>query len=192
MIIDLREPVAKSSSRGHLRLLLEGLVGQPCVKVAFSYGGELLLHFGDRLPYEHPKMQGKARGSWVLGTRASVWKLFLEASGVLIGSPGSEPHDYPNPPRISNEEVEAKARAIAGVWVAGTDPLPTRPGDGYALLVRFGDGSHLMVLPSPPDEEDAADPVADWELFTPFGMYLQVGPGPTWSYLPSNTQAASA
>src|SRR6266571_2810184 len=86
MIIDLRNPVAKSKDFGHLQGMLHALAGQPCVKVAKSYGGELTLHFGKPVPYEHPQMADQVHGSWILGTRASSWELFLADRGLIIAT----------------------------------------------------------------------------------------------------------
>jgi hypothetical protein len=198
MIIDLHKPVAKSKDFGHLQGMLYALAGQPCLKVARSYGGELTLHFGKPVAYEHPKMAEQLHGSWTLGTRASSWELFLADRGLIIatGMPiaGRERADNNLPlPEfeqiatdcLAGKRIEAVrlVSAYAQAWPAflyGTLP-------GYWLQLWFTDGSHLLVVPSTePDEED---PLPDWELFTPYHTYLQCGPGPVWSYERSDVVA---
>ena len=72
MILDLTEPVPKvASDATFLRALLTALVGQRCLKVDLSYGGELMLHIGNPVAYAHPKLADEVKGSWTSGTRAS-------------------------------------------------------------------------------------------------------------------------
>jgi hypothetical protein len=65
---------------------------------------------------------------------------------------------------------------------------------GFALDLMLSDRSTFFMVPTPLDpveELSEEDPVADWELFTPHGRYLRVGPGLHWSYLASNDSGES-
>src|SRR5437660_151573 len=62
--------------------VIRGLLGQECWKAAFSYGGELLLHFGARIPCNHPKLATEREGEWVFGTRGTAWILYT-SKGIV-------------------------------------------------------------------------------------------------------------
>ena len=102
----------------------------------------------------------------------------------------------PEPRRLSGVEIEKNAWQLSGKTVLSVVPI-TFPmaavGEGVGLIVEFAGGSSLAVVPNPePEPEGTPDPVADWELFTPFHTYLTVGPGAVWSYLRSDVPAKTA
>lgn len=196
MIIDLKQEVKASQDIHFLQGLLHALVGQRCLKVELSYGGELMLHLGEPQPYAHPKLADETKGAWILGTRASWWRLLLNNPPLLI-----EEGD------LDGELVEKKTGSLSGTSVVAVEPnllplhgvgavrhwgpgtsVPT-PQSGVVLVVRFSDGSSLVVTPT--GELEQEPPVADWELFTPYHMYLTCGPGPAWSYLRSDVATAA-
>jgi hypothetical protein len=195
MFFDLTKAVEASTDRAVLFELLTALVGQRCLKADLSYGEELMLHFGDPVPYAHPKMVDEQKGSWILGSRASSWRILLNDPPAIISSgwPLEQGESFGSPtevPVISGEEAEGHARQLAGKTVNAIRPfkvvrLPTPVGVGVGLVVEFSDGSDVTIVPSP-EVDDSDAPVADWELFTPFHTYLRVGPGLVWSYLRSD------
>jgi hypothetical protein len=94
------------------------------------------------------------------------------------------------PRHISGEEIEEKTRQLIGKTILAARPvvfaLPGPIANGIGLVVNFGVGSNLVIVPSPEPDEDN-DPLPDWELFTPFHTYLRVGPGVSWAYLKADT-----
>ena len=71
VIIDLKTEVIQSRDLRLLMAMLDVLVGQRCLKIEVSYGEELMVHLGAPVAYSHPKLADEAKGSWILGTRAS-------------------------------------------------------------------------------------------------------------------------
>jgi hypothetical protein len=209
MILDLTKPIEPSADPAVLHALLTALLGQRCLKADMSYGGELMLHIGEPVPYRHPKLADEQKGSWILGTRASGWRLLLNEPAVLIES-GWFPDPWKDlisgegggdaggmaersPLNLNGEQIEEKTRLLAGRTILAARtvrlPLPLPVAWGIGLIIEFEGGSSLAVVPSPePDEGD--DLLADWELFTPYRTYLRVGPGPVWAYLRSDASLA--
>jgi hypothetical protein len=80
--------------------------------------------------------------------------------------------------------------AVGTPVVTATPALEDNTG-GIGLPRGFANQSRLMVRPSSQTSEDEDDrsaglpPIADSELFLPFGRYRRVGPGRCWEYLPS-------
>ncbi|MCE9532074.1 MAG: hypothetical protein K8T89_13260, partial [Planctomycetes bacterium] len=163
-----------------LNTILQLLLGLPCLKMEFTYCDELYIHFGLPVPYRHPRLKDEMKGSWILGSRGSKWKF-------SVGEP----------PRLVSSEIltaDAILRAeelfqrLAGSQVleviASPHAIPTESEPGISLLVQFRDGSTLSIVPTADPDQTG---LADWELFTPFGMYLTCGPGQTWSFLRSES-----
>jgi hypothetical protein len=188
MIVDLSKPVRAATDGEQLKSLVTSIIGQRCLKADLSYGAELMLHLGDPVSYGNKRILDEQKGSWILGTRASSWRLLLTAPPMVIacGWP-AEPGTLPRP--LSGEEVENLTRGLAGQVIHDVTlakwPLPTPVGVGIGVVVKFSGGADLVIVPSSETDGDD-DPLPDWELFTPFHMYLRVGPGTVWSYLPSN------
>jgi hypothetical protein len=186
MIIDLKQEVKGSRDFRFLEAVLGALVGQRCLKAELSYGGELMLHVGDPVPYGHPKLADELKGTWILGTRASWWSLLLNDPPFLIESSGLDPGSLE--PTLTPDEVEKRAGQLIGSTVVLAEPdlhpLRRSPHRGVALFLEFSTRSRLAVVPN--GEADEENPLADWELFTPYHMYLTCGPGPVWSYLRSD------
>ena len=197
--LDLTKPVEPSQNPLILRSLLGTLLGQRCLKVDLSYGDELMLHVGEPISYQHPNLAAEKKGAWILGTRASAWQLLLNQEPPSV----IESDEFParltaewrlegNGHRVRGEEVEGLARNLAGETITSARPVPFPVPPpltkGVGLVVEFTGGSRLVVVPSSePVEED--EPLADWELFTPYRTYLRVGPGLVWAYLCSNEPA---
>lgn len=190
IIIDLKSEVKQSSDLGRLEAMLGTLIGQRCLKVELSYGEELMLHLGTPMPYSSPKLADEAKGSWIIGTRASRWNLLLSKPPLLIASDvrAAAVAENGKPQEAAPEEVEKKAEPLIGRTVIAVKPERLPPGGpsagGVGLTLEFGDGSRFVVIPD--DHADDGTPLADWELFTPYDMYLACGPGPVWSYARSD------
>ncbi len=193
VIIDLKSEVKQSSDLVFLEALLGALVGQRCLKVELSYGEELMLHLGTPVPYSSPKLADETKGSWILGTRASWWTLLLSGPPLLIVTSGEQSNGLTGgtTPQALPKEIEQRAESLIGCTVITVKPEWPFPQASYSggvgLVLEFGNGSRLAIFPD--DGPDNGTPLADWELFTPYDMYLVCGPGPVWSYLPSDLVA---
>ncbi len=194
MIIDLKKEVRESREFHLLEAFLGTLVGQRCLKVELSYGGELMLHVGEPLPYSHPKLADEQKGGWILGSRASGWSFLLNDPPFLIESDGQGPGTVEGSAAhaLDPGQVEEKvAQLIGSTIIAATlalQPLRRAPHLGVSVFIGFANRSRLVIAPN--DELDEEPHLADWELFTPYGMYLRCGPGPVWSYLRSDVLEA--
>ncbi len=178
-VVDFRathEPTA--GGYGGLLALARQLVGERLLFARRGYPDELKLHLGVEVRSEAPKGRTLTRGSYVLGAAASAWMLKSARLGVAIH--GGEPDEAFTP--LAEDRLARILASVGGPVV--TDVEVRSHPLGYGLVLLFNDGSAWAVWPTPP-EEGAAD-VPDWELFTPYGRYLRVGPGPTWAYLPSD------
>src|SRR5947209_8597830 len=85
-LIDLKETRCDRSDLSDLQNLLKQLVGQPFLFVRVSYGDELRLHLGDMQGYSNAKMQGRTRGSYIVGARGSSWIVYSAPRHVLATS----------------------------------------------------------------------------------------------------------
>ncbi|HBI43338.1 MAG TPA: hypothetical protein DDY78_10850 [Planctomycetales bacterium] len=191
IVIDLKSEVKQSADLHLLEGILGALLGQRCLKVELSYGEELMVHLGDPVPCSSPELADETKGSWILGARASRWTLLLHDPPVLIASNGQPFADAESAGHQETLplEVEKRAEPLIGCNIVTAKAkciFPEIPGcGGIALLLEFNDGSHLTVLPDDEADDDET-PLADWELFTPYDMYLACGPGPVWSYARSD------
>ncbi len=156
------QEIVRSADLDRLREVVGGIVGQPCWRVHFSYGGELCLHAGERLPYAHPALADKQRGAWILGTRGTAWR--VESPDATRATSADEPD-------------QAKAR-LAPLETASLTAVAIG-GDDLSLTVSFDNGWKLCLTPTP--EIEGRDLLL-WELFTPERMLLTFGPGKVWSY----------
>jgi hypothetical protein len=144
-----------------LQAVVDQLRGVTCWRARHRYGGELVLDLGAQQQYRHPRLAGRDRGTWVLGTRASPWDVAeQEPSTEANGDAGALP------------EIEGARVSAAEVGFPGLE-----------LTLRFDNGAVLRIAPDPDEHE-----VASWELFTASGMYLQVGPGRRWHYAAADQQ----
>ncbi len=154
--------------------VLYGLVGEPFRHVRVSYGGELQLHFGELRQPKSAKLKGKLLyGSYILGLRASAWILSPGSADFTLTDGQLQPAGTP----IEAGEVESGHAIPPGALVVSAGAFHVEPVDGIGLRVLLSDGSKLVVLPSRSDGAEGDTPVADWELFSPKGFVLQVGPG---------------
>lgn len=169
---------------GELAGKLTLLVGLPCLRAEFAFADELVLHFGDPVPYRHPKLAERTKGTWVLSTVGTPW---------VLQSPGAGE----NPPfallytiwaadtvPASRQVREAALKTVEGIPVAEAriDPESTD------LFIRFNNGVLFQVL----SKYAAAPDLPAWELQAPGGMFIQVwgGVAPAWSFLRSDVPAA--
>lgn len=187
--IDLGGVERQSSDRLLLQGYVQQLVGQPFWCFRFSYGDELSLHFGEPRAAVAPKLTHRRRGAYVLGTRASHWYLRSSTPATLVFGSADATAGADNMRPLARADLESSRliKPEARVTLATTFPFgdPATAAAGYALSIVLDDGASLLIAPDTPSSPGVPDEVADWELFTPHARLLRVGPGTTWSYLPS-------
>lgn len=168
---------------------LARLVSEPFRFARVSYGDELTLHFGDLKHGSSSKMRSKLYGSYILGLRGSPWMLKSDSRGFLIDAGIAFGHESSEPPSgaevISKDQLEREPPIEPGSRVVRTFVVPVVQTKSWGLVINFSDGSTLFVRP---DEADAEEELADWELISPAGT-LSTGPGLTWSFRLSDQTA---
>jgi hypothetical protein len=165
MTTNIVKQVTQATDLEQLREIISGVIGEICWRASLSYGDELSLHIGARIPYSQKSLAGKEKGEWILGTRGSLWKLD-SVSETLTTS-----EDAP-------EIIRQKAHAIEGTTITSFETSYPE----LALTITFDNGCKLALMPSPEDDFD----LPYWEMFTPHGMILKVGPSTMWSYTRSD------
>jgi len=200
---DLRNPYQPSSGDiSGLRACLQQLVGQPFLFFRLFYGDELIVHLGTPTESASPKLRNRVRGSYVLTFRGSNWTLSSGPEQTiwladLIPVPGGGHARQVDIGEIEKTPIIShNAPVITAFPFIANDPKysasfsMTIPNGGIGLLLSFADQSTLAVRPSleTDDSPDGLPQIADWELFTPHGKYLRVGPGLNWAYLSSGSR----
>ncbi|MEA2189022.1 MAG: hypothetical protein QOK16_4033 [Solirubrobacteraceae bacterium] len=153
------------------------LVDEPLLRAAFSYGGELRLHFGKPVPYENERLAGRTHGEWTLGLRTAPWVL------VSDGAVRSRSHDEQQHALQQFAQLEGKRLVDASL----------RRSDA-ALTLRFADGHWFMALTEPrPAVLTKGRKVLDlWELLTPSGLFVVARPDRSLSIEEPAAREASA
>lgn len=195
VIHDLRRAVPSSTDLEALELQLTALVDQPVVNFRITYPDELVLDLGAVQTYQSPKLAGKSRGAFVLGTVASSWRLQLPDPPYILERRVPPEEDASDPLTTDQKrEIQQLGTALHGRLVASVAVRPDRSSstgaDGIRLTIRFSDDSTFAIIPSPSPDEPP-DGLPDWELLTPFAHELRAGPGLRWSYLPFHASVAA-
>jgi hypothetical protein len=192
-LLDFQQIKTSSDDRIELGILLRQLIGQPFLFFRVSYGDELMVHLGELREYTQPKMKHLRKGSSVLAARASNWYFRPESQPIMYAWADSTIEISSISQKLDIREIESRPLIKSGSVVARADVLPSP--DGFGLALAFSDRSTLIIVPSSPPPstdsiEKAEDDIADWELFTPYHRYLQVGPGLRWAYLADDAPAS--
>ncbi|MFB2892104.1 hypothetical protein ACE1CI_04060 [Aerosakkonemataceae cyanobacterium BLCC-F50] len=133
---------------------------QICWKATLTYGDELSLHIGAKIPYSQKSMAGKEKGEWIVGTRGTPWQLKSEGETIANSEEDAE-------------NIREKIRAIENNHISWFVPTPE-----LGFNMGFSNGYELILIPE--IEDDSGLPY--WEMFTPEAMVLKVGPNAIWSY----------
>ena len=195
-VIDLKTIRYESSDLADLQTFCKQLIGQPFLFFRVAYGDELRLHLGSLRDDSNPKLRGRAKGSYVIGARASSWVVFSAPKLTLLASDNVEVRA----PRGLTKQVDVKQIEGGDYVTPGSvvvDVTTDRSPHGFALQLVFADGSTVFIGPNPkagefaPDGADIAEEVADmdisdWEILTPHSRVLKAGPGERWCYQDSN------
>lgn len=150
----------KDEDLTELKQVIRSMIGKTCWSARLSYGDELTLDIGGKIPYKQKVMEGKYKGEWILGTRGSEWTL-ESASGIITST--AEPA----------EVFKKKVKVIEGTTITAVE---TNYPD-LVLIVGFSNGYQLKVFP---DLEDDFD-LSCWELFTPNNRLVTMEPGGIWT-----------
>ena len=197
-LIDLREIRGPTTGAlADLQAYLLQLEGQPFLFTRVTYGDELSLHFGAPQEFHSPKIRRRVRGSYVLTARASAWRLHSMPAGCIVYA---DLLPYPAGPSarktVGARDLEQLTLIRPGARVVSADILGFRLPWGIELGVSFSDGSTFFLTPLPPGNQAAngegLPPIADWELFTPHGRVLLVGPGFQWEYADAGSEDPAA
>jgi hypothetical protein len=143
---------------------LEVLIGEVCSEAQFSYGDELVIHFGTMTPYPHPALSHLKEGQWALGTRGSEW-IISSSSKTIVSTDNTL------------AKIKRKIRCVEGAKVAAFKiGFPE-----IDLTIEFSNGLNLQIIPVVDDIEEFPD-VAHWEFFTADEKCISVWPDSTWTY----------
>lgn len=162
-------------SQTALQRVMEGLIGEICHQVDFSYGDELQLDFGEMTAYSHPKLAHLSKGSWQLATRATEWTL-NQNNKVLISEIDNYNQTETDPILwdLNNPKMAVlhKIQQVQGKKV--NDFIIDANSMGLTLF--FEDNYQFVLKPDLQDDSG----LSYWELMLPNEQILIVGPGLSW------------
>ena len=183
--VDLQEKHA-SQSASELSEFVRMLVGQPLLQVTVSYGDELCLHLGEPVPCSSPKMKGKVKGSYIIGTRASKW--YFSSSDWLIVSDDKPVKQSKHVKRLKADQLKDLVSKKRGARVVSAEARLIKRSRtapiGFGLFLGLQDGSALAIISV--ESAPGSRHIADWEIFTPSDKYLRAWPQARWEFAPSN------
>lgn len=168
MTTNIVHKVTNPTDLKQLREITNGVIGELCWRASLSYGDELSLHIGARIPYSQKSMTGKEKGAWILGTRATAWTIQLANETITTSEDDSD-------------LLKQKVQVIKDTTI--TELETSYPE--LSLTVTFDNGCKLILLPNTQEDGD----LPYWEMFTPERMILKVGPGAIWCYTRSDLLA---
>ena len=159
---NIAQKITDNADLEKLREITNCIIGEPCWEARMSYGDELCLEIGDRIPILHRLMKGKEKGAWMLGTRGTDWTLESPTKETIASS------------KEAPEVFKEKVKVIEDTTITAFE---THYPD-LILTVEFSNGYKLKIFPDLTDDFD----LSYWELFTPNNMLLRLEPGAIWTY----------
>jgi hypothetical protein len=154
MTISLVQSVTNAADIDQLKEVVRAIIGERCWRAQLSYGDELTLHFGAKIPYLQRSMAGQFKGALILGTRATAWMLDCDQELWVTSAD-------------SLDVIRDRIQAIANTTVTGFEL--TSPDLG--LQVTFDNHYRLTLLPKKEEEHD----LPHWEVFFPDQTTIKVG-----------------
>ena len=149
----------QNSEIARIEKLLEGIIGETCWGVRLSFGDELRLEVGPKMP--NPNLKGQQKGLWRLGTRASRWILEISGDSVV---------DSNDDMLLIIEKIKLiEGNQIMALIIDWTD---------LGVEIQLSNQINLKIL----TVWNNTSKLAHWELFMPDSMFLKMGPKRTWSY----------
>ena len=171
-LVDLKETRHDCPDLSGLQSLLKQLHGQPFRFFRVSYGDELRLHLGDLQGYSSPRMQGRSKGAYMIGARASSWLVFSAPRLVLASSEVVRADSVKSQVKanlIDIKLIETGDFITPGAMIMSANA--DRSAHGFSLRLGFSDGSSVLIHPDSEVDEE----IADWEVLTPHQRILTVG-----------------
>jgi hypothetical protein len=162
------QKITNNADLEKLREIITDIIGEPCWEARMSYGDELCLEIGERIPILHRLMKGKEQGAWMLGTRGTDWQLESSIKEIITNS------------KEAPEVFKEKVKVIENTTITAFE---THYPD-LILTVQFSNGCNLKIFP---DLEDDFD-LSYWELFTPYHTLLTLEPGAIWTCTRTDVQ----
>ncbi|CBN57680.1 MULTISPECIES: hypothetical protein [Kamptonema] len=159
---NILQPIKNDADLVQLRSIVSVIIGELCWNARMSYGDELYLYIGERIPILNKLMKGKEQAAWMLGTRGTDWTLESPTKEIITSS-----KELP-------EVFKEKVKVIEGTTITAFE---THYPD-LILTVEFSNGCKLKIFPDLADDFD----LSYWELFTPDNMLLTLEPGAIWTY----------
>jgi hypothetical protein len=143
-----------------LKKLIKPLIGEFCWLVKTSYGDELTIHSGKKIPYTSNKMSHFEKGEWIIGSRASYWQLEAHSETIVDS-------------RCDIEDIKSKSKVIERKTITDIDLSYPE----MILTVLFGDEYKLKIFP----DNDGWD-LPYWEIFMPDKKLIQLESKTQWTY----------
>ena len=153
--------IKNNSDLKQLNQKIKPMLGQPCWQASLSYGGELCLEIGQKIPCESPLLQNEFKGEWQFGTRGTDWQL-TKQNQILATSEREE------------DQILSQLNVIEGTRINQFDI----DSSDLVLTIKFDNSYQLKVIPDLLNT--AYQDIACWELFTPNHRILSLYPNFTW------------
>ncbi len=165
MTTNLTKQVKEVTDLAQIKNITNKIVGEICWRASLSYGSELVLHIGAKVPYSQKSMAGKVKGAWILGAQATSWRLSENTKTIVTSSD-------------ETEKIKQNISLIENTMITQFDiGFPD-----LGLTVTFNEKYRLIIMPDVNDYD-----LPYWELFTPEQMVLKVGADAIWSYASSSS-----
>lgn len=132
-------------NKGKIYSELESLVGKQLTLVAFSYGDELVLNFGNLIPYGHKKLKHLLRGEYQVGLGWCSCRLYHKEE-LLVYSPLDDNDDLSDKDKELIRQLEYKTLKECK-WNGITTSITLMFEHDYNLHIKFdtcGDDSNLV------------------------------------------------
>ena len=193
--VDFRQRVAPTKQNAdQLAATARQLVGERVLFGSLTHPNQLTVHFGQPVPVKGPRGKSWTEGTYVLSSVGSAWLVKSVRQGKQVGDFHRARHGEVLAVGVAGMTEEQVGQFLAEMGGATVQELTILPvQDGFRLNLLLSDGSLIVIIPTFTDLEvgtgemdDLMVDPPDWELFTPYGMYLKVGPGFVWSYQPSD------
>jgi hypothetical protein len=193
--VDFRQRVASTKQNAdQLAAIARQVVGERVLFGSLTHPNQLAVHFGQAVTVKGPRGRSWTEGTYVLSSVGSAWLVKSARQGKQVG-------DFHRAMRgevpavggtgMTEEQVGQFLAEMGGATVQELTILPDH--FGFRLNLLLSDGSVIVVIPTfthlevgTGEMDDLMVDPPDWELFTPYGMCLKVGPGFVWSYQPSD------
>ena len=175
-MIEPQEVVSGAPDLAKVNALLVELKGQPCWRLKFIYGDELVVSFGAQVKRVSGPLKDRMYGEWELVTRASLWRAFRPDGSEIANAEAEREEVEPHFGEVTGRRVKTAAASLPDL----------------DLRIEFEDETRLEVPCCEEDEVDSGETsgsdgedddveLACWELYLPGDRLLSVWPGGRWA-----------